>query len=189
MYGETFNERGAQLPRRGLSPHVRGNLRTGCSCLTRTRSIPACTGKPRTSRLRSPSPRVYPRMYGETPLPHQTPAQTLGLSPHVRGNRRNADDHRIQLGSIPACTGKPQECDRGRVFDAVYPRMYGETLNAVQTDVFNAGLSPHVRGNLGPRRLTGTGTGSIPACTGKPVGEEPVPQERRVYPRMYGETV
>ena len=70
----------------------------------------------------------------------------------------------------------------------VYPRMYGETAAAAPAVDQPAGLSPHVRGNLSDGNGSGTYSGSIPACTGKPVSMNVCRVLLGVYPRMYGET-
>ena len=111
-----------------------------------------------------------------------------GLSPHVRGNRREPDRRRTAAGSIPACTGKPTRSTPRSSCRGVYPRMYGETLNAAEVDWQTYGLSPHVRGNHPRPSPRLPSDGSIPACTGKPFGMPRLPPCPRVYPRMYGET-
>ena len=50
------------------------------------------------------------------------------------------------------------------------------------------GLSPHVRGNRSDLGVQAGHTRSIPACTGKPLGDGGAHHAQRVYPRMYGET-
>ena len=66
MYGETRGRSGATAAGWGLSPHVRGNLPRSMERMAASRSIPACTGKPETIMSAPASPKVYPRMYGET---------------------------------------------------------------------------------------------------------------------------
>ena len=171
MYGETMAQRSVAGTRQGLSPHVRGNPQCRSIASSFRRSIPACTGKPRSSP-RCPGPAgVYPRMYGETVHKMPSFAALVGLSPHVRGNRGGAQRVYLPVGSIPACTGKPG-CVRGRRQRAgVYPRMYGETTTSARSGACGTGLSPHVRGNPRPRNRTAPGRRSIPACTGKPLGQ------------------
>ena len=92
------------------------------------------------------------------------------------------------VGSIPACTGKPDTSLRLAAVPGVYPRMYGETAGRRRPPDDFAGLSPHVRGNprIAPRRPWQSR--SIPACTGKPSGRRLGRHRSEVYPRMYGET-
>ena len=132
------------------------------------RSIPACTGKPYDVAEQLTTSGVYPRMYGETYRKRRRCRSPTGLSPHVRGNRYVAGAPVDGRGSIPACTGKPINFSRSIMASTVYPRMYGETLNASRETNLQLGLSPHVRGNPADVSCHQTDGGSIPACTGKP---------------------
>ena len=188
MYGETPASPPDTAHISGLSPHVRGNQRRPHRRHGHAGSIPACTGKPSQAPSIRGGSAVYPRMYGETGAGAVTGAVMPGLSPHVRGNPADAGTGAEQAGSIPACTGKPCSASRPPGTPGVYPRMYGETSNALIEGRTVEGLSPHVRGN---RRMRGTGTsdaGSIPACTGKPGPQAGGSLRAWVYPRMYGET-
>ena len=46
-------------------------------------------------------------MHGETEKPVAWKASDWGLSPHARGNLGNLAGLLRNLGTIPACTGKP----------------------------------------------------------------------------------
>ena len=127
MYGETLAKQRLSLVGKGLSPHVRGNLRKRVKEQQETRSIPACTGKPHRPTGRVPYPRVYPRMYGETCATNPMSSLVVGLSPHVRGNPMLHRFDPPDEGSIPACTGKPSHHPEHHERFEVYPRMYGET--------------------------------------------------------------
>ena len=151
-------------------------------------SIPACTGKPPARRLGRQVLLVYPRMYGETADDAPMLPRVPGLSPHVRGNPQHAGCHPPLRRSIPACTGKPRQSSKGWRTCWVYPRMYGETSPCCRTARDTGGLSPHVRGNHGRAGEDQARLGSIPACTGKPVGVGRPGSACAVYPRMYGET-
>ena len=93
--------------RGGLSPRVRGNRRTRVYPLTPGRSIPACAGEPQVQisgddggsipacagepyivRFVQDVKEVYPRVCGGTCDQPMYIAQSLGLSPRVRGNRK-----------------------------------------------------------------------------------------------------
>ena len=188
MYGETgWQARSSPSPG-GLSPHVRGNRRrTGCSA-DHGGSIPACTGKPRPRRRCSRPSEVYPRMYGETYRIAQCILGAWGLSPHVRGNPLRLHVGPLALGSIPACTGKPNRCLHHQAVAGVYPRMYGETTPCNTHLQTTTGLSPHVRGNRRRCQTCALFPRSIPACTGKPSSNAEHICRKGVYPRMYGET-
>ena len=92
--------------------------------------------------------RVYPRVYGETGAGDDLSTQFEGLSPRVRGNRVYHVGTELRVGSIPACTGKPQPDAGGRRVSEVYPRVYGETFLSAAIWNRRKGLSPRVRGNL-----------------------------------------
>ena len=189
MYGETSATDGSTSWTAGLSPHVRGNSSATGPRRPAARSIPACTGKPRRRQRPGGSRRVYPRMYGETPVGELWYEVARGLSPHVRGNLGRLPGVSGEARSIPACTGKPR---RRRVFRhhrQVYPRMYGETVPRLRRAVRPRGLSPHVRGNRRTELDRIPYLRSIPACTGKPSVGALFLVLVRVYPRMYGETI
>ena len=112
-----------------------------------------------------------------------------GLSPRVRGNRGRFGRRRWGKRSIPACTGEPDGHQVRRREQEVYPRVYGGTCVTIGVDKHLQGLSPRVRGNLARMTDHETEDGSIPACTGEPVGITPPPRSQRVYPRVYGGTI
>ena len=68
VYGGTLP--GSRTPRRlgGLSPRVRGNPSIFTARAFTAGSIPACTGEPTALRAWPSSTRVYPRVYGGTPI-------------------------------------------------------------------------------------------------------------------------
>ena len=116
------------------------------------------------------------------------PVLALGLSPRVRGNQVDVLLPLFLLGSIPACTGKPLRRSVVSKRNQVYPRVYGETQPSEVFYELSPGLSPRVRGNPRTFYHVPLQDGSIPACTGKPLGDAPDDVADRVYPRVYGET-
>ena len=70
-------------------------------------SIPARAGEPSVSSGHRPKGRVYPRACGGTTGDDHPPVPTEGLSPRVRGNRRNGEGLVGIPGSIPARAGEP----------------------------------------------------------------------------------
>ena len=168
MYGETRGVLLILFRFLGLSPHVRGNRDGVNGAVARRGSIPACTGKPGRVHYQRQLRWVYPRMYGETRACSLSTTATMGLSPHVRGNRDSIIPVRARERSIPACTGKPPRSWHGSDSPEVYPRMYGETVDSTSKMNSSAGLSPHVRGNRGEIHAELSLSRSIPACTGKP---------------------
>ena len=91
----------------GLSPHVRGNPRRTPVDLRGVGSIPARAGEPPPPRVSRLVVWVYPRTCGGTDARQSTCAQSSGLSPHVRGNRRCSTPPFNAAGSIPARAGEP----------------------------------------------------------------------------------
>ena len=92
----------------GLSPRVRGNRYVETSIRADEGSIPACAGEPptpRPSHYRSP---VYPRVCGGTQTQPAMRVGGDGLSPRVRGNPGDLNQHLAPFGSIPACAGEPR---------------------------------------------------------------------------------
>ncbi len=91
----------------GLSPRVRGNLKTKYEELDWKRSIPACAGEPAVQPVAGLVVEVYPRVCGGTVA--AVPYESLegGLSPRVRGNLRHWKSRKNWTGSIPACAGEP----------------------------------------------------------------------------------
>ena len=188
MYGETSSTEYGNIPKSGLSPHVRGNPLICTWTVAAGGSIPACTGKPSPAQASVCAYRVYPRMYGETATADHCGGWLEGLSPHVRGNPPCRHTSLSCQRSIPACTGKPRRPSMIEVLAEVYPRMYGETAEETKKGTLWQGLSPHVRGNRSDATLHRGVQRSIPACTGKPARNPHRMIRRAVYPRMYGET-
>ena len=132
--------------------------------------------------------RVYPRVYGGTPVMTALPEADQGLSPRVRGNREVPPQKRLLCGSIPACAGEPDRDNSLSRLDGVYPRVCGGPLADPSGCVTRRGLSPRVRGNpmvAGP--LAGW-IRSIPACAGEPRGKTMRRYQITVYPRVCGGT-
>ena len=148
----------------GLSPRGRGNLPGADGSEDRTRSIPAWAGKPGSCSGMRSRIGVYPRVGGETgPAMPSTPGGR-GLSPRGRGNLWFLVRTPGKERSIPAWAGKPwwRGC--------------------------RAGLSPRGRGNLEDGESAVGRRRSIPAWAGKPYHSRPSLRQRRVYPRVGGET-
>ena len=133
--------------REGLSPRVRGNLKTAEGRPLSKGSIPVCAGEPE-RRPRGPGRCwVYPRVCGGTRYAGRAWRRSAGLSPRVRGNQVREHRRRTDVRSIPACAGEPHAgvVQRGR--RGVYPRVCGGTGESVPLPPVGDGLSPRVRGN------------------------------------------
>ena len=167
---------------------MRGNLDRGCRFGRSSGSIPACAGEPRRPAPQLPLKRVYPRVCGGTAMHDFAEWIVQGLSPRVRGNRHVTAPSVVSIGSIPACAGEPTAGLRALNRSRVYPRVCGGTSSANAMLFLLSGLSPRVRGNLGPAGFARNDPGSIPACAGEPIRRARSRRIVRVYPRVCGGT-
>ena len=127
VYGESIEEGRLTPTGEGLSPRVRGILDRQGHRTVHAGSIPACTGNPSCAALAHTSTKVYPRVYGESPILSSACPLPMGLSPRVRGIRSRVVQAMHLRGSIPACTGNPRASAIPRPNKRVYPRVYGES--------------------------------------------------------------
>ena len=174
--------------RLGLSPRVRGNRYRPWPDDSIQRSIPACAGEPLTPSAWISWTRVYPRVCGGTWNGDGTAVWPAGLSPRVRGNRRDNRWRRRPAGSIPACAGEPLAEHNRRVVHGVYPRVCGGTVGGDGDGNASDGLSPRVRGNRERFGAELDDDRSIPACAGEPRARCRCWRIWEVYPRVCGGT-
>ncbi len=192
----------------GLSPRVRGNLIGRRPNIWRYGSIPARAGEPPSGEATATGPKVYPRACGGTPFHIVTRFLKPGLSPRVRGNRRDDTRAGKRRGSIPARAGEPirfaplsrcrgvypRACGepgvtrRAAAIFAVYPRACGGTIARRASQVHSDGLSPRVRGNPSSTLWRAPPARSIPARAGEPFPTHEIHPALRVYPRACGGT-
>ena len=186
--GGTPHRRHRPLRRSGLSPRVRGNRIHRRRSASRPGSIPACAGEPERRTAAPRRDRVYPRVCGGTRHRPSGPTRPAGLSPRVRGNHHVGEGTGVVAGSIPACAGEPATLVGRIAGPEVYPRVCGGTAVKLGPPARPCGLSPRVRGNLGPDiELVGRRR-SIPACAGEPGHSRRGQTMSRVYPRVCGGT-
>ena len=186
--GGTASSIGDRGGGRGLSPRVRGNLRSSSPGGGYIGSIPACAGEPTLPNRTARAVRVYPRVCGGTRRPAPPAVPLRGLSPRVRGNPTSVGVGNCTAGSIPACAGEPAPARTSASKTTVYPRVCGGTVHLRALRRCPAGLSPRVRGNR--RRLCRAPQpgGSIPACAGEPELPGAYRAGGGVYPRVCGGT-
>ena len=173
----------------GPSPRVRGSRCPAPSCWRARGSIPACAGKPSPPCHERCSLRVHPRVCGEARSKPSSVSRVMGPSPRVRGSPRGTGGGPGCSGSIPACAGKPSPADAAPTAAWVHPRVCGEALKAKADAEMEAGPSPRVRGSHDEQAGDHRGTGSIPACAGKPQAELGGVGVGRVHPRVCGEAL
>ena len=111
-----------------------------------------------------------------------------GLSPRVRGNRKEETQRCTGYRSIPACAGEPWNVPSPLFCLAVYPRVCGGTLRYPFAGLPSSGLSPRVRGNRLTMSSYPSRDGSIPACAGEPLMDNRCRSHGMVYPRVCGGT-
>ena len=172
----------------GLSPRLRGNVKSQDSGIPEDGSIPALAGERWIDTERDERRWVYPRACGGTasrclPRPHST-----GLSPRLRGNGKSHENTDCRAGSIPALAGeRPNRRCRNRNI-RVYPRACGGTASPWRIRGMARGLSPRLRGNAEHVAFGPELQGSIPALAGeRPWPGLAIPVEW-VYPRACGGT-
>ena len=111
-----------------------------------------------------------------------------GLSPRGRGNHRQPDSDPPRKRSIPAWAGEPVARYSGDGFNTVYPRVGGGTMNTLNNQVAQTGLSPRGRGNPPGSAGAAAAGGSIPAWAGEPAAGAAPTASGGVYPRVGGGT-
>ena len=172
----------------GLSPHTRGNLRYERTPSTDCGPIPAHAGEPGTDVRRTTRLRAYPRTRGGTTSAASGHFQYSGLSPHTRGNRKQAAFATAAVGPIPAHAGEPSPVTAWRVLCKAYPRTRGGTITAISGIVHALGLSPHTRGNHLREVTPHASEGPIPAHAGEPEDGPAFFVDVAAYPRTRGGT-
>ena len=175
-------------PTRGLSPRVRGNPARRRKPPSGSGTIPACAGEPPSPYPGDPGAWDYPRVCGGTKDRAKKGEIYGGLSPRVRGNRRNGSGNWRRRGTIPACAGEPPVSAKHCQHVRDYPRVCGGTSFAQRLYVHTWGLSPRVRGNQHLMTEISEKEGTIPACAGEPDEEWVHRLYRGDYPRVCGGT-
>ena len=160
---------------RGLSPRGRGNHLLDAARQPLRGTIPARAGEPGTKATSGCLGGDYPRAGGGTISEESTVSPNMGLSPRGRGNRRQPQEKRRVVGTIPARAGEPSRPVHASSGSRDYPRAGGGTQSSNGKARSTAGLSPRGRGNRDGRDHRDRETGTIPARAG-----EPSPQTTRV---------
>ena len=130
--------------------------------------------------------KVYPRVCGGAGGPPGGGQVRKGLSPRVRGSRRDQAASTPTRRSIPACAGEPLVVAGAGAEEEVYPRVCGGALGGQVRAFGGKGLSPRVRGSPWWPGACVRRQGSIPACAGEPVSQDSSRRNARVYPRVCG---
>ena len=105
-------------------------------------------------------------MCGERDAPEDIKELTIGSSPRVRGTlfRRGKflGDNRF----IPACAGNASSSRSIIPKTSVHPRVCGERVQLLQSDLVTFGSSPRVRGTPDDIAIADAYQRFIPACAG-----------------------
>ena len=129
---------------------------------------------------------LYPRVCGGAPCSAARSRTASGLSPRVRGSRRQVRRRGRAQGIIPACAGEPEHEQRELRQDRDYPRVCGGAIRFTPSKGRSAGLSPRVRGSPGSVGVMPPPPGIIPACAGEPPRSLSSTAISRDYPRVCG---
>ena len=128
-------------------------------------------------------------MCGEARPPSVRSSLCAGPSPRVRGSPGYRAVRDGRAGSIPACAGKPCAGHCVLALHQVHPRVCGEAFILTLRQLYYQGPSPRVRGSQERTRGVRVGSGSIPACAGKPRALASTAGGARVHPRVCGEAM
>ena len=171
----------------GRSPRARGRRRSGRARRHRTRSIPACAGKTRSTSRRTWRVRVDPRVRGEDSSPLVKQLKTPGRSPRARGRPSFPGAPTGAPRSIPACAGKTTPSPWAPTGTPVDPRVRGEDAQRHLPEGDVLGRSPRARGRPGVSGHPPPLERSIPACAGKTFPCRKASRIHEVDPRVRGE--
>ena len=172
----------------GPSPHTRGNRVCEPAGLRQQGSIPAHAGQPATPFGNGVRRRVHPRTGGATGYRGRGLFGNQGPSPHTRGNRLRAVEPPGGAGSIPAHAGQPAAVGARLTARRVHPRTRGATHRVAISGRYDAGPSPHTRGNRRRGCRAQLRERSIPAHAGQPMPGRRWCRVARVHPRTRGAT-
>ena len=150
----------------GSSPRARGTHLAQGSFQVSERFIPACAGNTKSSRLKSESPPVHPRVRGEHAPNSASNGRRSGSSPRARGTRCRGSPQRPSNRFIPACAGNTRWSLIRRGTLPVHPRVRGEHLTRDLPHLPGDGSSPRARGTLRQEMVCHEERRFIPACAG-----------------------
>ena len=110
---------------RPLPPRARGKLSMIMSIVSMLTSTPACAGQTTPGPAASRTEALYPRVRGANRYLRAAGLKRFPLPPRARGKPRTCRALFRCGASTPACAGQTEESSRGRVHDALYPRVRG----------------------------------------------------------------
>ena len=130
---------------------------------------------------------VLPRSHGENKQLLVAAASQRGSSPLTRGKRDRLRELRLELGLIPAHTGKTVHRERSISLTRAHPHSRGENETQEANASVDAGSSPLTRGKRRCRAAYIDGVRLIPAHAGKTCAALLLRRWRPAHPRSRGE--
>ena len=131
--------------------------------------------------------RDHPREYGENLTTTRLHRNLRGPSPRIRGKYYARRTDQVQIGTIPANTGKIFSSHFLPLLAADHPREYGENFTRGVRYIWPFGPSPRIRGKYSLRVVRFGHPRTIPANTGKINPHAQSHLQRWDHPREYGE--
>ena len=171
----------------GSSPRMRGKQRRRPIRLPGRGLIPAYAGKTRCRQSAGRFNPAHPRVCGENQRPCQSPVNSAGSSPRMRGKRVKRDPKDLPGGLIPAYAGKTSTVRRPARSCSAHPRVCGENCGVPGLFLFCLGSSPRMRGKPLLWITLWKTPGLIPAYAGKTGTPACNPPKTRAHPRVCGE--
>ena len=171
----------------GSSPRIRGELRRPRHGGTSSGIIPANTGRINVAFFYATDDTDHPREYGENRSGFGDKVEPDGSSPRIRGESARLPHRCIQLGIIPANTGRIASA--GGIPPPVrdHPREYGENMKPRVNWQTILGSSPRIRGEFLRFFYWCLAARIIPANTGRMVIVCGLGVHWWDHPREYGE--
>ena len=151
------------------------------------RITPACAGKRRLSAKTASRSRDHPRVCGEKLVQFVHFRCPKGSPPRVRGKDPDAERGCERGGITPACAGKRSARSAACLAGKDHPRVCGEKLHSLSSQLCVHGSPPRVRGKVDAATLTLKARGITPACAGKRLLPCCFWRLHRDHPRVCGE--
>ena len=148
VHGELCRRRHSATTSTGSSPRTRGTPSREGIGFRPGRFIPAYTGNSRTTRRRTCTGSVHPRVHGELIGIILLKLFLFGSSPRTRGTLRKAKADYLDDRFIPAYTGNSRCPLLRSTCYSVHPRVHGELRSRTVRMIEMSGSSPRTRGTL-----------------------------------------
>ena len=131
--------------------------------------------------------RDHPRLRGEKCKLRLRSISITGSPPPARGKAPETSLYAHVPGITPACAGKRLE-NNAVILDAEdHPRLRGEKIKSLVSDVRYPGSPPPARGKVSTHGNVGEGCRITPACAGKSPQYQAEHTHRKDHPRLRGE--